>query len=95
MKSSSCESPPDEAYLDRNLAVQVMARMAMQLGYSVGIRNRDDNWPILYVDLPTGQASWHLPASELIGDFPDYGEWDGHDVGEKRRRMIQFLEVSR
>jgi hypothetical protein len=26
------ESKPDEAYLDRNLCVQVMARMARQLG---------------------------------------------------------------
>ena len=96
MKSNSCESSPGKAYLDRNLAVQVMVRMALHSGYRAGIKDRDKDWPILYVDLPIGQISWHLPSSELIGNFPDYdGEWDGHDVGEKRGRMIQFLEAPR
>ena len=90
------ESTPDEAYLDRNLAVQVMAKMALQLGCRVGVREREEEWSILYIDLPTGQVSWHIPASELIGDFRDYeGEWDGHDLEMKRRRVIRFLEDTR
>ena len=90
---TSCESTPEDAYLDRNLAVQVIAVMANRLGYYMGIRNRNDEWPILYIDLPTGQVSWHLPSNELVGNFPDYtGEWDGHDVMEKRRRIIRFME---
>jgi hypothetical protein len=93
---TSYESTPGEAYLDRNLAVQVIAVMANRLGYHMGIRNRNDEWPILYIDLPTGQVSWHLPSQELIGNFPDYmGEWDGHDVVEKRDRLRKFVEVLR
>ncbi|MHB1708778.1 MAG: hypothetical protein ACYCT2_04800 [Thermoplasmataceae archaeon] len=90
---SNFESAPDEAYLDRNLVVQAMAKMALQLGYKVGVRERGKEWPILYVDLPTGQVSWHIPASELAGGFQDYeGEWDGHDVQEKRGRLRKYLE---
>ena len=76
------ESSPDEAYLDRNLAVQVMAKMALQLGCRVGVREREEEWSILYIDLPTGQVSWHIPKKEMIGDWPIYeGKWDGHDLG--------------
>ncbi len=92
--SDDFQSGPDEAYLDRNLAVQVLAVLARQLGYQAGIRNREDEWPILYVELPTGQVSWHIPKEEIAAYFPDYpGEWDGHDLKEKRDRIRRFLEA--
>ena len=40
---TSYESTPGEAYLDRNLAVQVIAVMANRLGYHMGIRNRNED----------------------------------------------------
>ena len=87
------ESKPDEAYLDRNLCVQVMTRMAQKLGYNVGVKENGD-WPILYIDLPTGQVSWHIPAAELVRALPEYnGKWDGHDLEEKRKRIKEFLEA--
>jgi len=87
------ESTSEEAYLDRNLAVQVVAELALRLGFNAGIKERETAWPILYVDLPTGQVSWHIPSAELNGYFPDYaGEWDGHGVEEKRVRLRKFLE---
>ena len=90
----SYESAPDEAYLDRNLAVQIFAVMARHIGYNVGVKNRNDEWPILYVDLPTGQVSWHIPKEEIAAYFPDYSdEWDGHNVNEKRNRLMRFLEA--
>ena len=90
---TSCESTPEEAYHDRNLAIQAAAMMAEKLGYRVGVKD-DPEWPILYIDLPTGQVSWHLPSSELVRNFPSYiGEWDRHDVMEKRRRIIRFLDT--
>lgn len=52
------ESTPDEAYMDRNLVVQMLARLSHEIGYKVGIKP-DPEWPILYVDLPMGQESWH------------------------------------
>jgi hypothetical protein len=88
------ETTPDEAYLDRNLCAQAMVKMAMKLGYSVGIKE-DPEWPVLYVDLPSGQVSWHIPRNEIVCSFPKYqGKWDGHRVEEKRDRMIKFLEAT-
>ena len=78
------ESDPEEAYLDRNLCVQTMVRMASELGYKTGIRD-DGNWSIFYIDLPTGQVSWHIPKLDIVGMFPEYlDKWDGHDVDTKR-----------
>ena len=89
------ESTPDEAYLDRNLAVQALAKVAQQLGYNIGIKD-DLEWPILYIELPTGQVSWHIPKNELIEVFPTYaGKWDGHALKEKRKRLIDFIEVEK
>lgn len=85
------ESIPEEAYFDRNQAVQVIAKLAYQLGYKCGVKE-DKEWPILYVDLPSGQVSWHIPANEMIGAFPEYDDgWDGHDVEEKRERLRKFI----
>ncbi len=102
------ESAPDEAYLDRNLAVQALARMAIKLGYKVTITldAKDKEYGIIYIQLPTGQVSWHIPLDELdasltdqkslfesiIGDFFNTNVWDGHDVGEKRIRLRKFVE---
>ncbi len=89
------ESTPDEAYLDRNLAVQALAKMAEKFGYVVGIKD-DPQWPILYINFPTGQVSWHIPRNEMVCSFPPYdGEWDGHDVEEKRKRLTRFVKVEK
>lgn len=89
------ESTPDEAYFDRNMAVQALAKVAQKLGYNIGIKD-DPEWPILYIDLPTGQVSWHIPKNELIEVFPVYsGKWDGHDLKEKRKRLIDFMGVEK
>ena len=92
--SDSYQSGSNEAYLDRNLAVQTLAILARQQGYQTGIKKREDEWPILYVELPIGQVSWHIPKDGIAAFFPDYnGDWDGHDLREKRVRLRQFLEV--
>lgn len=88
------------AYLDRNLLAQLSAKLAMKLGYAVGWNFDDDDWPILYVQLPTGQISYHLPRGEVLSDgfvatptgnmpAPD---WDGHALEEKQQRIREFVE---
>jgi phosphodiesterase/alkaline phosphatase D-like protein len=90
---SQTESSPDQAYHDRNLVVQLAAKLAIQCGLKAGIRERQGQWPILYIDLPTGQVSWHIPADELIPGLPDFPDsWDGHDLKTKRNRLIDFVE---
>lgn len=44
----------------------------------------------VYIDLPTGQVSWHYHDSHapLFADLPAYTKpWDGHDTDEKYRRL--------
>ena len=93
MKEVKNESTPDDAYYDRNLCVQAMLKMAQKLGFITGLKE-DPEWPILYIDLPTGQVSWHIPKQEILTDFPEYNEkWDGHNLQEKRRRLIDYMEM--
>lgn len=82
----------DAAYFDRNQAVQALALLASARGWRVGLRERGTAWPILIIDLPTGQVSWHLPAADVRAEWSDYpGQWDGHDLATKRERMAAFL----
>lgn len=90
----SSQSTPDEAYFDRNLAVQLAAKLADSLGYRVGLRTdpEEPDWPVLVIDLPTGQVSWHLPAHEVVGHFEAYpDDWDGHTVEDKRERITRWV----
>jgi len=88
------DTSTQQAYFDRNQAVMALARLALMNGYDVGIQTDPDEpgWPVLLIDLPTGQVSWHLPETELCGEWPDYTKpWDGHDSELKRRRMDRFI----
>ena len=94
MSGRRTESVPDEAYYDRNQAAQAMGVMALQLGFSVGIKD-DPEWPILYIDLPQGQVSWHIPKKELKFDFPPYSkDWDKTGTNTKRVRMQEYIRDS-
>lgn len=88
----------DGAYLERNRCVALIARMALASGWRAGIaRTAIEGWSAdwhgcVYVDLPTGQVSWHYHDSQahLFADLPAYtGAWDGHDTPEKYRRVAE------
>jgi len=84
----------DDAYYDRNQAVMALAKLALELGYRAGLRidPEEPDWPVLMIDLPTGQVGYHLPKNEIIGQWPEYKkEWDGHSLAEKRERLRKFL----
>jgi hypothetical protein len=47
-------------------------------------------WPVIYIELPTGQASWHLSPDDmdLFGHVTVGARvWDGHTTEEKYRRL--------
>jgi len=83
----------DEVYEDRNLLVQLVARLAGQLGIrtGIGVDEKEPEWPVIYVDLPTGQVSWHVPRDELLISLGRYDSWDGHSTADKRVRIERFL----
>lgn len=85
------EARKDAAYLERN---QVVAALAA--AYPSGIsRTAILGWlaewhGCVYIDLPTGQASWHYHDSHahLFAHLPPYaGHWDGHTTDEKYERL--------
>jgi hypothetical protein len=73
-------------YEIRNRAIAISLYYAMALGWKAGIRidANEPKWPVTYIELPTGQVSWHLPQHEL--------EYDGHSVEEKNRRIAEFID---
>ena len=92
----------DNAYHERDQVVALLARMALALGWNVGVGRHPDSdatWEndwrtIVFVDLPTGQASWHFHDSEreLLSRLQPYAPgWDGHSTPEKYERVNKAL----
>lgn len=86
----------DEVYEERNKLVQVLTWV-----YPSGIAKTDiPGWEkewhnCVYIDLPTGQVSWHYHDREahLFSRLPPYwGTWDGHTTEEKYKRL-SALEI--
>jgi hypothetical protein len=87
----------DAVYLERNQVVAGLAALALALGYPAGVAQTaiegwDEAWHgCVYVDLPTGQVSWHFHSDDsgLFAFLPAYtGTWDGHDTPEKYKRVL-------
>lgn len=92
------------AYSERNQCLALMARMALRLGWKAGVgfhpvedAEWDPEWStVLFIDLPTGQSSWHFHTSEahLLAGLPFYaGAWDGHSTPEKYQRVAAALPL--
>lgn len=96
------EAQKNGAYAERNQVVALLARVAPWTGWGAGIGRHpesDATWErdwmtIVFIDLPTGQASWHFHDSEysLLAGLPTYLKpWDGHSTEEKYRRVKECL----
>lgn len=95
-KEQAHEGQLNQVYEERNRCVALIASMALALGWPAGraktvIPGWDEEWlNCIYVDLPAGQVSWHYHDREahLFAHLPEYrGLWDGHNTGEKYRRV--------
>jgi hypothetical protein len=71
----------DENYEARYVLVMTALGIAAYLGMEAGIRidPAQPEWPVAYIELPTGQVSWHLPAHKT--------PYDGHSTPEKYERI--------
>lgn len=96
------EAEKNGAYLERNQCVALIARMALHLGRPAGVtKTAIDGWDpewygCVFVDLPTGQASWHFHDSQahLFAGLPAwFGTWDGHTTPQKYERVNAAFEV--
>lgn len=87
----------EPVYKERAQCVVALARIAKGLGYAVGFAEdvERSGWPVLYIELPTGQVSWHFTSGDReeyaadILDNPDI-KWDGHSTPEKYARLAAW-----
>lgn len=81
----------DNAYWERDQLVAFLSKIYPSwIGWHLG--EWEDDWRnIVYVELPTGQVSWHIHSKELSNfthlkqDFTK--KWDGHTTEEKYKRL--------
>lgn len=88
------EARKDAAYLERNQVVAALAKCFPSGIAKTSIEGWSEDWHgCVYIDLPTGQASWHYHDSQayLFADLPAYtGKWDGHTTDEKYSRIAKL-----
>lgn len=85
------ERRKDGAYEERNRVVAALAKCFPSGVARTAIEGWSEDWHgCVYIDLPTGQVSWHFHDSQayLFEGLPPYAKpWDGHDTPEKYRRV--------
>lgn len=84
----------NSVYRERAQCVALIASMALTMGHKAGVvwDTFANAWHIVYVDLPTGQVSWHFSEADagLFAHLPTYdGVWDGHSTEEKYMRVSE------
>jgi hypothetical protein len=90
----------DAVYEERQKCISLIARMAIALGLTAGLGKHEESdlsWEkdwcnIVYIDLPSGQVSWHIHDSDLplFSFLPSYDRpWDGHSTEEKYNRVTE------
>lgn len=74
----------DTDYVARYPLVYRALALALDIGHAAGVRidPAEPDWPVVYIDLPTGQVSWHMPAFAI--------EYDGHTTDEKYQRIADY-----
>lgn len=81
----------DEIYRERNAVVAALAKLFPSGLKKTEIEGWEPEWHnCVYIDLPTGQVSWHFHDNDvnLFAGLPPYeGEWDGHTTPEKYARL--------
>jgi len=89
----------DAAYLERNQVVAALAKAFPSGIARTAIEGWSEDWHgVVYVDVPTGQCSWHFHDSQayLFDGLPPYaGQWDGHTTEEKYARLAALQVAKR
>lgn len=89
--AASAWEDKDQAYLERNHLVAMLARLYPSGIRATNIPGWSPDWHgCVYIDLPSGQISYHYHDSHsyLFADLPPYTkEWDGHDKNTVHARL--------
>lgn len=81
------DDKPEPNYSNRYLFVMDAMLAARRLGIPAGIRldPKEPDWPVVFIELPTGQVTWHIEQHKQ--------EWDNHTTEEKHERVRAFLSL--
>lgn len=91
---TALEEQKNGAYSERNKLVALLSKI-----FPASIETHDgeeweDDWRhVVFINLPTGQASWHIHDSELplFEHLESVGnKWDGHTTEEKYERIARL-----
>lgn len=86
----------DEAFTERNCVVGALSKLFPAGTKDTNIPGWDPHWHhTVYIDLPTGQVSWHCHDRDrgMWAHLKPYqGEWDGHDTPTKYARLSALKE---
>lgn len=92
------EAQKDAAYLERNQLVAALSKVFPAGIARTTIEGWDSEWHnCVFIDLPTGQASWHYHDSQahLFAHLsPYWGEWDGHTTEQKYERLAAMANAA-
>lgn len=89
-------SAPIAVYEERARCVVAIARNARALGCRIGfgVDPSEPEWPVLFIELPTGQVSWHFSnrdretlASDIHDETARPFVFDGHTTEQKYERL--------
>lgn len=75
----------DQNYAVRYGLVIKALDLAVRAGYPAGFGfdlSEGEEWPVVYIELPTGQVSWHMPAHPR--------PYDGHTTEVKYARSQRY-----
>jgi hypothetical protein len=87
------------AYSERDKMLLTLCHLALQKGLTAAIGKHEgedweDEWMnVIYIELPTGQVSFHIHNTEVEMFFflPKYfGQWDGHTTDQKWQRLFKW-----
>jgi hypothetical protein len=59
----------------------------------------EPDWPVVYMNAPTGQLSWHISPSDVhlfahvVKVEPGAVRWDGHTTPEKYERIRELTRL--
>jgi len=82
----------DGAYRER---AQLVAYLAACYPSEIWTDHDSPGWPVVAVETPAGQMSWHIAESDMdlfahVTERTDEDRYDGHTTGQKYQRLAEL-----
>lgn len=91
------QSTPDECYMDRNLAIQLLALSLKNTGITIFYTydHTTPGYKVIFFEIAGRQLAWHIPENELFHDFTfSESGWQKLDVINRKDAIIDILRAN-